>query len=475
MWNPRALLPLFVPGLLLVNAGSIVVVTSACDDGAGGDGGGEGEGEGEGEPAVETMELLEEPILVDVEPILANGIALAVRADGRFAFVYSRNGTGTVECQLFGGGEPQGTATAQIQDIVVVDEQPDGTTRERVIDSAPQLASDSLDIAVDPTSDALVVAYNGGEIAVGSCGASDLKVAVESGDTFTLTTVAQNSSDGGGPCNTLQNVCAQGDVVGRSPNIAFNDAGQVALSYCDQHFGFGADDLFGADLEIGVGGSPTSVNILTAAGDAGAGYSSTSAVTSDGRAVVGHAIISAHDFADVSFHEGIYMSVQQTDGTFIHTNVLENGSSEQSRIAVAAKDGVGIMGVVREEGLKQLVFMSSVDDGQSFQASFIERLGLTGFHPRVGVLSDDTIVVAYGHCRDDQSNPVCNTRQDGVRIAWRDDGETEFKKVTFTGDDEDDDSNAVDMAITPDDVITTLNFNITQSQVVIHRIHKVTP
>lgn len=445
-------------------AALVIVLVSACpgiDEPDGGPGEGEGEGEGEG---AEDMELLGEPVAIAITPELAVGMALALRSDGRAAFVYVQDGTSTTECQLFGGA----TVIADNVAIVIVDEQLDGTFRTRILAEVPPVKAAGLDIAVDPVSDALVVAHMGGAPAAGVCESSDLVLAVESGDTFTTTTVAQNGSDGSGPCRDGKDpLCAEGDFVGRFPALALAD-GVLALAYTDNHFGFGETDIFESDLELVRGTGPGAIaDILSINTETGAGYNTGTAITSDGRVVIGHQLI-GNNIQD----EGVYSEVEQEDGTFKERLLLANAEIT-SRIAVAAAEGQGIFLAFREDGTDQLIVMRSVDDGESFQAEIPERLSVTGASPHIAFLSDGTLVLAYGHCRDvDIGNPLCDTGEDGVRVSWRSPGETVFTKKTFTGDDEDLDGIAVDMAIV-DDVITTLSFNASQSQATIHRMHKV--
>ena len=122
--------------------------------------------------------VLEETILVDTDADVQNGpgFALALRNDGRFAVAYTRSFSDEppIECVLFGGE----TVSAPVNDVLVVDEQADGSFRTRIVDSVPQQRGRAIDMIVDPTSDALVIAYAGGGPAAGACEASDLVVSV---------------------------------------------------------------------------------------------------------------------------------------------------------------------------------------------------------------------------------------------------------------------------------------------------------
>lgn len=474
----------------------VVVLVAACPDGAGaGAGAGGGEGEGEGQGVVEDMVLEETPIAVPIDADLNAGFALATRADGRFAFIFAspQDPSRTVTCRTFGGTTPP---PAPVQDMTVIDEQLDGSLRTQVIDTVPPLYPDSVAMTTDPTTDGLVVAYTGGGIANGYCGASDLLVGVEDPATgaYTITTIATDSnagtpplnvsgSQGPGSCRTLQQVCAQGDSVGRNPFIATNgDASAWALAYNDMHFGFGADDIFGSDLELGLGTSSTGYGIQTLCGDAGAGYLASAAVTTDGRTIAGHAVIASNNLDNgqggaAILHKGIYTETEQTDGTFVEVDQFEQGSTS-GRVTVGHRDGLGFFVAFRDDGTQQLVAFRSVDDGVTWGAdvgNIVEDSGVTGNNPKLGFLSDDTIVIAYGHCKDVDDGGGCNnTRQDGVRVAWSSPGASGWQKKTFKGDDEDVDGVKTDMVITPDDVITTFEFNSSQGNATIHRMRKTT-
>ena len=427
------------------------------------------------------MVAVGDPQIIDVPADTANipaGLRGALRADGRAAFVYARKGTGTVDCHDLSGAV---VGTADLYEVVVDDEQADGTYRERVADAnVPIQFGDSLDISVDPGSDSIVVAYQGGTTGVASCTSSDMLVAVENGAGFTTTTIARDSSDGSGPCRTAQNVCANGDVVGRFPALAHNGDGSVwALSYVDEHQAQGVDDITGADLEVCINATgPDAYGLIqTVSGDAGAGYQGGAAITPDGRVFVGQDTLASNHLSDPNggpsfdLEEGIRMDTQQTDGTWVETLVFPRGSVTTG-VSVAAND-TGLWAVFKEDGTKQLILVHSVDDGATFTTEIPERLSITGSYPSIGFLSDGTLVLAYGHCNDDTHAAGCDPKQDGVRVTWRTDPlATTFSSHTFKGDDEDSDGTRTDMAIDADDNIVLFSYNPTQSQVFVQRVKK---
>ncbi|MCC7112194.1 MAG: hypothetical protein IT382_23070, partial [Deltaproteobacteria bacterium] len=118
----------------LAFASWIIAGLAACPQTpAEGEGEGE-EGEGEGEAGAEMVLLETHEVDTDVDVSVPSGFALAVRPDGRVAVAYGRESSSApqVECQdSFGSA-----MMIDAWDVMVVDEQADGTFRTRVVDSA---------------------------------------------------------------------------------------------------------------------------------------------------------------------------------------------------------------------------------------------------------------------------------------------------------------------------------------------------
>ncbi len=438
---------------------------------------GEGEeGEGEGEPAPEMVLLETHQVDTDVDVSIPTGFALAVRPDGRFAVAYGRTTSSApqVECQDSFGGAP----FVDAWDVLVVDEQTDGTFRTRVVDSTAPLRAPFVDMVADPTSGALIIGYTGGAVAVGACEACDSRLAVENGDTFTLSTVATDGSSSPTPCRAIfQPVCGEGDCVGLNPGLAINASGQLAMTYVDQHFGFGETDIYKADLEIGLGTS-AGLTLQSVATDSGSGYSNTVTITDDGRvmtayATIGNArVVDPEDTSnDYIIDEGIYASTQQDDGTWSEVLIMEEGASS-GRVTTAYHPDAGFALAWRDDGLRQLFLYTSVTNGETWNEGAIEQTSNTGKDPAIGFLSDGTLVAAYGHCKDrDDGSQFCSQADDGVRIAIREPGGP-FIRATFKGDDEDIDGTNVDMAIAPDDTVVVMSFNASTARIVVQRFQK---
>ncbi|MCC7071947.1 MAG: hypothetical protein IT383_11530 [Deltaproteobacteria bacterium] len=438
---------------------------------------GEGEeGEGEGEAGPEMVLLETHLVDTDVDVSIPSGFALAVRPDGRFAVAYGRASSSApqVECEDSFGGAP----FVDAWDVLVVDEQADGTFRTRVVDSTAPLRSPFVDMVADPTSGALIIGYTGGAVAVGACEACDSRLAVENGDTFTLSTVATDGGSSPTPCRAIfQPVCGEGDCVGLNPGLAINASGQLAMTYVDQHFGFGETDIYKADLEIGLGNSG-GLTLESVATDSGSGYSNTVTMTDEGRAMTAYAtignarVVDPDDTSnDYIIDEGIYASTQQEDGSWSEVLILEEGSSS-GRIATAYRAGSGFAIAWRDDGLEQLFLYTSVDNGASWTPVAIEQTSNTGKDPAIAFLSDGTLVAAYSHCKDrDDGSDFCSQAEDGVRIAMREQGGP-FVRKTFTFDDEDVDGKNVDMAIAADDTVVVMSFNASSARIVVQRFRK---
>lgn len=422
------------------------------------------------------MVLLEtHEVDTDVDVSIPSGFALAVRPDGRFAVAYGRESSSApqVQCQdSFGSA-----MLVDAWDVMVVDEQADGTFRTRVVDSAGPFQAPFVDMVADPTSGALIIGYSGGAPAVGACQACDSVIAVESGDTFTISTVATDGGSSPTACRAIfQPVCGEGDCVGRNPGLAINSSGALAMTYIDQHFGFGETDIYKADLEVGLGTS-AGLALQSIATDSGSGYYNTVTIAEDGKvmsayATIGNArVIDPATGGDYIVNEGIYASTQQDDGTWSEVLILEEGETT-GRISTAYREGSGYALAWRDDGLRQLFLYTSVDGGASWTPVAIEQTGNTGKDPAIGFLSDGTLVAAYSHCKDrDDGSAFCSQAEDGVRLTFREPGGP-FVRKTFTFDDEDNDGTNTDMVIAQDDTVVVMSFNTSTARIVVQRFQK---
>ncbi len=443
------------------------LAATACDDGAPGEGEGEGSGEGEGEGAGDVFAVLGTTVIDEGDPLVVPGFAVTARRDGRFAVAWFERASTTVTCTLFGGGTVEGDQFV----LKLADEQPDGGVRVRVVDEVPNTKEDAVDLAVD-VDDNVLVAYQGGDVTDNNCGATDLMLAVENGDGFDITTVAA-VADTGAPCRDIEDpLCAQGSVVGLYPGLSVR-GDDVAISYLDTHFGFGDTDINSSDLELAHGTAPqptlSSVNV-----ESGGGYHSTATLLDDGGVLVGHNVVANNVFSDGDggtfvVEDGIYAEVVDDAGVVTSSVAVLPGVQTASRVATAARAGQGLFLAVHNRSDEQLLLYRSIDNGAQWTPSPVEQLGRTGRDPGLVFLDDGRLVVAYGHCRDDQNQDGCSARDDGVRLALqKDDGR--FTKVTLDGDAEDLEGVGVDVARSGPSELVVVSLNSSQNRLIVHRV-----
>ncbi|MDP2342393.1 MAG: sialidase family protein [Deltaproteobacteria bacterium] len=440
----------------------------ACDAPGPGPAEGEGEGEGEGEVG-DAFTLVSSQEIEGTDLLVVPGFAITARPDGRFAVAWFEEVTNTVECDLFAGGVVQGVVYA----LKIADEQVDGAVRIRTVDgNVPNTKEDSIDLAVD-SSGAILLAYMGGTVTRTFCGASDLMLAVETGDTFSVTTVAATADTattcrgeaGGDP------YCGQGEVVGLYPGISVN-GDDVAISYLDTHFGFADTDINASDLELAIGDAGSGLALSSINMESGGGYFSSATLTEDGTVVIGHAVVANNTFSDGAggtfiVEDGIYVEVVDSAGVIKSTNLLP-GVTTESRVATGSFPGKGLFVAVHKRGDEQLLIFNSVDDGDTWIPAPVENLGKTGRDPGIVFLDDGRLVLAYGHCRDDTNQNNCDSRKDGARLALQDG--TRFIKQTLAGDSEDNEGVGVDVAKSGPAEVVVVHLNSSQNRLIVQRV-----
>ncbi len=453
--------------------GGMLPIWAACDvvnePGADGDVPGEGEGEGEGESEGDAFVLRETVRIDGAQALAVPGFALTARPDGRFAMAWFEAANETVTCQLFSG-----TVQSPATRLVVVDERLDGSVRTRIVDAlVPDPKERAVDLATTPTGE-LVVAYLGGDVTQTYCGASDLMLAVEDGDGFSIRSVATTAATGT-PCRGTAGgdpYCDEGEVVGLYPGVSVNADGDLAIAYMDAHFGFADTDIYSSDLELAFG-SPTQTQLTSVNIESGAGYYAHASIGDDDTVVIGHSLLGNNQFLDDDgtpyvVADGIYAEVRLTDGT-VRSSLLLPGVGTTSRVATATRAGRGHFVAVHERGDEQLLLFRSVDDGLSWTPAPVEQLGRTGRDPSIMFLDDDTLVLAYGHCRADANQEVCDARADGVRLAV----ETpagRFVRWTIPGDAEDLEGALPHAVVSGAREVLVAHRNTSRSEFLIHRV-----
>lgn len=402
-----------------------------------------------------------------VTPLANRGLAVSLRPDGRWAVAYVTQGEGTYECQTFAGGAIEG---GEYVDVNVTEPEGDDIAT-RVVESVPGAATQSLDMAVTPGGD-LVLVYGGGENANGYCGPSDLAFARESGAGFSTQIVATDSAtptpcrlDAGGE----DAYCQIGDTVGLYPSVAVSDDGEIAISYQDLHNAFADKDIYGADLEIarGAGGNFTLESIST---EVGGGYHSAVAFGEGGRVIASHEILGSNVFPDgeggsYTVGAGLYVAVEQADGSYLEKALVDRKQTDY-RIAVGWHASIGWVAAYHDKAADDLVFWVSTDDGATWAAEPVDQVGLTGRSPQIGFLSDGRPVVAYRYCGGPSAG-TCQAAVDGVRVAVRE-GPGVWKKQDLGGDDEDFEGFEIDMDVGDDDTVAIASLNGASGRVVLH-------
>ncbi len=306
------------------------------------------------------------------------------------------------------------------------------------------------------------------------CGATDLMLAVEDGDDFSRRSVATTSATGS-PCRGTAGgdpYCDEGEVVGLYPGVSVNADGDIAISYLDTHFGFADTDISSSDLELAYGSVDqtqlTSINV-----ESGAGYYGHVTIGEDDTIVMGHAIIGNNQFLDEAgrpyvVSDGIYAEVRLPDGG-VRSAALLPGVTTASRIATATRAGRGHFVAVHERGDEQLLLFTSTDHGATWDPSPVEQLGRTGRDPSIVVLDDGTLVLAYGHCRDDTNQESCDPRKDGVRLA-KQGPNGRFTRWTAPGDAEDLEGVMAHAAASGARELVVAHLNTSRRTFVLHRV-----
>lgn len=433
--------------------------------GTGGDDGGPGDGDDAGGAAGAVLfDVARLEIDEAVDPI-AGALAIAVRGDGRWALAYARTADTVFMCETLTGGEIEGGDEVE---IVVVDEDAVGARRARVVDTVPGIKQLSLDLAVDPATDALIVVYAGGEPANGYCGASDLVAAIEDGDAFTTTVVATDSATGA-TCRYVEDpFCEIGDTVGLYPSVDVDADGTIAVAYQDLHNGFADKDLYGADLELARGATTTSLQPQTLSAEVGGGYFGALAFGPNGRVVVAHEVTAENEFPDpeggtYTIEQGIWAVVEQADGTFTET-LLASGQTTDARLAVGWTPQAGVVVAYHDRGSDELYAFVSRDEGETFVAEPVDQGGRTGRDPSLGFLADGRLMIAYGFCGPGTGD-ACARDQDGVKVAVKEG--TTWRRQLLPGDDEDVEGKDVDLAVAGD-VAAVASLDTSAGLVVVH-------
>jgi hypothetical protein len=295
---------------------------------------------------------------------------------------------------------------------------------------------------------------------------------------FTPTTVATDSGDASGECRLAENgedsYCDIGDTVGQYASVATSTTGMIAISYQDFHNGFADKDINGTDLEIAKGTGGLALQHVST--EAGAGYHSDVAFGPDDRVIIGHEVISNNQFLDAdltpyTWNKGIYVAVEQADGTFLDT-LIADGVQTDHRVTVGHHESLGFAAAYNDRVSEDLIFWLSVDDGASWTPEPVDQLGLVGQSPALAFLSDGTPVIAYRFCAS-AGSATCNRAVDRVRLAIR--TSSGWKKQDMPQNDEENEGIDIALAVAPDDTIVVASQNATRGVIIVHEVKRTTP
>lgn len=270
------------------------------------------------------------------------------------------------------------------------------------------------------------LAYAGGTddgqpIAVGL---GDLYTAQRSGATWSTTERVVGSAEAGGTCLNDNNYCSEGTqgIVGLFPHLEAGPApGQFAISYRDQHFGFGTEDFRSADLEVWEAG-PGAQHLMADGGRSG-GNRSSIAFLADGRTVVAYTLDLPEDRVSV------WVAVEGP-GDYERHQVSEDAAGQRLSLDVAP-DGTLWLAYFDQNDV-DLKVASSSDDGQTWTVERVDERGDVGLYPSLAVGSDGTVFVAYTYCgaASDRDCPGNLGNDSVVRLATRAPGAADWSFQT---------------------------------------------
>ena len=139
-----------------------------------------------------------------------------------------------------------------------------------------------------------------------------------------------------------------------------------------------------------------------------------------------------------------------------------------SRVATGSFAGKGLFAVAHIRGDEALLLFNSVDNGVSWIPAPVEQLGKSGRDPGIVFLDDGRLLLAYGHCRDNDNQTSCDAGNDGVRLALQEG--TRFSKKTLAGDGEDFEGIGVDVAKSGPSEVVVVSLNSSQNRLIVHRV-----
>lgn len=389
-----------------------LMLAAGCDQGGPGPGPGNGnDGGGDGPSSNGGLTLVADTL---DGAATGDGTALVVDAKGAAHVLYFTLGP-EMTCTT-GGTSIKYRAARLLHRSVAADGTVSAATE--VSEGLGAVAA-GVSAALDPKTDAPVVAYQGGARGVRHCAGSDLILARLSGGAFMRSTVASSSTAGVEPVET------SGDVVGAWSALAIGKGGAHYLGWQDNHFAFANNDFAKADLEFAssTDGRSFRTGAYVAAG--GAGRGTTLGLRTQGQSAEQPVLSYTFNEQGVGGGGGaggvrVAVATVAQDGkaTFaISSPVSGLGGVVPAALAVAP--GSGRIGLLYLDPALRLYRFIESDDGMTWSApQTVDREGVAGAY--VGLRYDglDRPVAAYYACGEDPGKG-CDPATDSVRVARR--------------------------------------------------------
>jgi hypothetical protein len=244
----------------------------------------------------------------------------------------------------------------------------------------------------------------------------DLALSVRNGDAWSDQLLAEGSAEATGECFDESNYCVQGVMVGLWATLRAAPSGGYAITYRDQHFGFGQEDRASADLELyqAPGGRQVMVD-----GGRSAGNRSDIAFLADGRLAVAYTLDQPDTIVSV------WVAVE-SGGDWTRTRVSEDDAGHRVSLDVAPDGTIWL--AYYDESNVDLVVASSSDEGETWTVERVEERGDTGLYPSLKVDADGNVLVAYTYCgsASDRDCPGQLGNDAEVRLATLPAGGTEW-------------------------------------------------
>ncbi len=391
--------------------GALVLTALACsseEDGGGGGVVGRRDAAVQNRPdaAVQPLERIFEVDVVEglgTDAVIGDGATAALTPEGRPAVAY--------RYFLPGPGDTPDTGEIRYAEFDGVDWNVETVANPSA--DQPGTEGQFYDLGFAFVGEQATIAFAGGPQASLEPILGDLIVATRTGGGWNEATLVTDSAGAQGLCEANNGTyCDNGAIVGLKANIAVGPGGSFAITYRDNHFGFGSEDNRQADLEVVV--QPAGERLMIDGGRS-AGQESASVFLSDGTIAVAYSL-------DVPVSEdeerfGVWFAIQDGEGGWLRTQLWSGQPSHRLSIGADSSDNLYV--AFWDPDAIDLVVASSTDLGANWKLDEVEQRGDVGLHPSLIVDDDDVVHVAYTYCGEasDRECPGKLGRDSEVRLA----------------------------------------------------------